>query len=101
MFTGDFAESTAMQQEVKDVSAEAFEGLLHFIYTGNLPNDDVPIDEMITIADRYGVSDLVKLCETKLLLRIDSDNAEQIFRLTSSIQCNEEIKKTAFDILQS
>lgn len=102
MFTGSFGEATGSQQEINDISADAFEELLHFIYTGELRNDEFPAEELIMIADRYEVADLVKLCEMKLLHHgINNNNAELIYHIANIIQCNTEIKKVAFDVLQS
>lgn len=101
MFTGSFREATEKRQEIKDVSANAFEELLNFIYSGELRNEDFPVEELIAVADRFEVKDLMKMCESKLLKNINEDNAEATFRLASSIQCNAELKKVSFDILQS
>lgn len=101
MFNGNFRESSADREEIKDISIETFDEFLHFIYTGSLRNEDYPVVELMIVADRYEVQDLLKVCELKLLNSIDSDNAESIFRLASTIQCNTELKKVAFDVIQS
>lgn len=102
MFTGNFREATAKEQEVKDVSADAFEEFLYFIYAGDLRNKDFPVEELIAIADRYQVTDLMRFCELKLLKSINDDNAEDTYRLANQIQSsNSELKRVAFDVLQS
>ena len=101
MFTGSFRESTARKQEILDISADIFEEFLYFIYAGELRNPDFSVEELIFVADRYGVSDLLNLCEMKLLRSINDDNAETIFRMANQIQCNPELKKVAFEVLQS
>ena len=74
MFTGNFRESTEKQQEIKDISADTFEEFLHFLYSGNLRNPNVNAEDLIIVADRYQVKDLVKVCETKLLKNINNGN---------------------------
>lgn len=101
MFTGNFREATELRQEIQDVSADAFEELLNFIYSGHLRNQDFPVEELIIVADRYEVSDLLHACESKLLGNINDDNAEQIFRIANQIECNTELKKISFKLLQS
>lgn len=101
MFSGSFREATTKRQVIKNVSADAFEELLSFIYTGELRNEDFPIDDLISIADYYEVKDLVKVCEAKLLKDVNEDNAEIAFCIASNIECNSELKKIAFQILQS
>jgi BTB/POZ domain len=102
MFTGNFREATALEQEVLDVSADAFEEFLYFIYAGDLRNKDFPVEELIAIADRYQVSDLMRFCELKLLKCINDDNAEKIFRLANRINpSSPELKKISFEVMQS
>lgn len=101
MFTGSFREATAKKQEILDISPDTFEEFLYFIYAGDLRNKDFPVGELISVADRYQVTDLLKVCEMKLLKNINDDNAEAVFRLANRIQCNTELKKVAFDVLQS
>jgi hypothetical protein len=102
MFTGDFRETTAKEQEVEDVSASTFEELLHFIYTGDLRDKDFPVEDLLPIADRYEVIDLMKFCDQKLLKSINDENAERIFQLSQKIHVpGSELTKIAFEILQS
>jgi hypothetical protein len=102
MFTGDFRETTANEQEVEDVSADTFEELLHFIYSGKLRNKDFPVEDLLPIADRYEVEDLMKFCDQKLLKSINDENSEKIFQLSQKIQVpGSELTKIAFEILQS
>lgn len=102
MFTGNFREATAKEQEVKNVSADTFEEFLCFIYAGDLRNKDFPVDELIAVADRYQVLDLIRFCELKLLKSINDNNAENIFRLANKVHStSDELKKVAFDVLQS
>ena len=101
MFSGNFRESTEKQEEIKDISADTFEEFLHFLYSGNLRNPNVDAEDLIIVADRYQVKDLMKVCETKLLKNINNGNAEAIYRLASKIQCNAELKKVSFELLQT
>lgn len=101
MFTGSFREATASKQEILDISADTFEEFLYFIYAGAIRNKDFSVEELISVADRYQVTDLIKVCEMKLLTSVNDDNAEAIYRLANRIECNTELKKVAFDILQS
>lgn len=101
MFTGNFSEATSKRQEVKDIDADTFEEFLYFIYTGDLRNEDFPVEDLIAVADRYEVADLMNVCETKLLSSINENNAEFVFRLTNRVQCNPELKKISFEVLQA
>lgn len=101
MFTGEFREAKSGSVEITDISADAFEEFLYYIYAGDLRNPDFPVGELVFVADRYGVTDLLKLCEMKLLRSINDDNAETIYRIANHIECNTELKKVAFEVLQS
>lgn len=101
MFIGSFQESTAAKQEIKDISADIFEEFLYYLYAGELRNPETPAEELIVVADRYEVADLLQMCEAKLMQSINDDNAESIFRLTSSIDCSPQLKRNSFEILRS
>lgn len=101
MFTGSFREANGTVQEIKDITAAVFEELINFCYAGRLANTDFPAHELILVADRYQIPDLVKLCELKLLNEVTSETAEEIYFLVSQIPCHTQLKKTAFNTLQS
>ena len=101
MFTGNFREASAQSQEIQDISADTFEEFLYFLYAGDLRNEDFPVQELLAVADRYQVTDLLRLCESKMLRNINTDNAESIYRIVNSIQCNPALKQVSFDILRS
>lgn len=100
MFNGNFRVALVGQQKIEDISAEVFEDFLHFLYSGEL-RSDAHVYELILVADRYEVMDLVKVCEKKLLKNINSENAEKIFRIANQIEYDSVLKEVSFKILQS
>lgn len=60
--------------DIKDMEAEVFRILLHFIYTDTLPEQDGEEEEdakmmaqhLLTAADRYGLERLKLICEEKV-----------------------------------
>lgn len=101
MFTGDFLEKNGTQSEILDASKEAFDELIRFIYTGEIVDLEKNVEELLGLADRYEVSDLQKVCELKLMSNLKDENAESIFQLAHRHQCNGELKKASFEMLQS
>lgn len=100
MFTGDFQEKHGKQREILDVSKETFTELLRFIYTGEVLDLETNVDELLGVADRYEVLDLQKVCELKLMSNLKDENAESIFQLAHLHQCDAELKKASFEMLQ-
>lgn len=99
MFNGNFREATSASQEIEDISADTFEEFLYFLYAGDFRNKDFPVDELIRVADRYEVMDLVEACERKLMKEINSQNAEAIYEISNQIRCDPRLNKLAFDVL--
>lgn len=100
MFTGDFTEKNGSEREILDVSKEVFAELIRFMYTGEIEDLEGNVNELLCIADRYEVLDLQKMCELKLMSKLNDDNAEDVFQLAHSHNCNNEMKKVSFQMLQ-
>jgi len=98
MLNGNFSESSKTEVDITDVpSADAFAAFLQFIYTAHAPiegnNDMVGI---MLLADRFGISRLVTLCElyiSKAVEKATTDGIEKadidvIGLLLTAQQCN-------------
>ena len=73
-FFGDMKEKCTRRVEIKDMEAEVFRAMLHFIYTDTVPVLDQLFETMPTMAmhlvaaaDRYGLDRLRLICEMKLI----------------------------------
>lgn len=100
MFSGCFRETKDSVQEIKEIEADVFKHFLSFCYAGRLESANFPAQELILVADRYQMPDLVRLCEIELLRNLNSKNAMEIFFLVSHIPCYTQLKETAFKLLQ-
>ncbi|KAF7061450.1 hypothetical protein CFC21_068146 [Triticum aestivum] len=60
--------------EIRDMEADVFKSLLHFIYTDTVPPvlDVVMAGHLLVAADRYNIGRLKMICEKKLCSHIDS-----------------------------
>ena len=68
---------------ITDVNARIFEGLLRFIYTGQLKPGFLEdyAEDLFCAADKYDVQDLLSLCEARLLGNVKAENALVMFDL--------------------
>ncbi|KAM3278802.1 hypothetical protein ACQJBY_046219 [Aegilops geniculata] len=66
--------SAASPVEIRDMEADVFKSLLHFIYTDSVPMvlDVVTAGHLLVAADRYDIGRLKLICEEKLCNHIDS-----------------------------
>ncbi|XP_047078576.1 BTB/POZ and MATH domain-containing protein 1-like [Lolium rigidum] len=90
---------------IEDMDAEVFKALLHFVYTGSLPqtqtlkeDEDVTYQHMLVAADRYGMERMKLICEEKLSEYIDVGSAATILALADQHHC-EGLKKACFNFL--
>jgi speckle-type POZ protein len=90
---------------IEDMDAEVFKALLHFVYTGSLPetqtlkeDEDVTYQHMLVAADRYGMERMKLICEEKLCEYIDVGSAATILALADQHHC-EGLKKACFNFL--
>ncbi|KAF8651240.1 hypothetical protein HU200_063487 [Digitaria exilis] len=81
--------------KVEDMEPQAFEGLLHYIYTDALPDDHHTADRitatqhLLVAADRYGLDRLRAMCEARLSGWIDVQSVATILALAEQHQCVE------------
>jgi len=75
MFTSKFAESSNKEIEIKDTTPEAFEAFLEFIYTDHCPIETSDSLGVLHLANRYGMSRLVTLCELYISKMIEKATA--------------------------
>lgn len=94
MFNEDFKDSK--ESFLNDISKDAFEDFLHFIYTGETKNLEKHARELLMIADKYSVDDLKTFCEMHLLTKLNDDDAIEIFQSSHKFRCSLDLKKAAF-----
>jgi speckle-type POZ protein len=80
-----------------------FKALLHFAYTGSLPetwkeDEDVTCQHLLVAADRYGMERLKLICEEKLCEYIKVGSVATILALAEQHHC-EGLKKACFHFL--
>lgn len=78
IFEGGFRESESTVIPVKDIKSDVFQTLLEYLYTDDIEIKlDVAMD-LFVAADHFGVERLKKLCEKKILVSINTENAAEI-----------------------
>jgi len=71
-----FSEKHENSVSIKDSSAEIVEVMIEFISSGVIPKDiDVKAMDLIYLADKYDLKDLIQVCEESLAENISVDNA--------------------------
>lgn len=98
MFSTEYKDSK--EGELYDISSDAFEDFLKFIYSGEVKNLSSHAIELLMISDRYRVDDLKSTCENHLLNDMREDNAPEIFQVAHKFRCNFELKHRAFEFIK-
>ena len=89
MFNSQMKESLSQTVEIHDVKPQVFRGLLRFLYTGQLPENfgDIALD-LLTVADKYGVDSLKKLCASRLCDNLDDNNVIDAILVAERHNCD-------------
>ncbi|CAL4924972.1 unnamed protein product [Urochloa decumbens] len=100
---------SSQRVEIRDMRADVFRNLLHFIYTDSLPEPESGRDDdeaalmaqhLLVAADRYGMERLKLICEDKLCRHIDASNVATTLALTEQHRC-QGLKEACFKFLRT
>jgi len=78
MFCNEWAEKEKRRIPVKDVASHVFLQLLTYLYTDNVKISLGIAMDLFVAADHFGVERLKCLCEKKILISINTDNAATV-----------------------
>ena len=81
MFTSEgFKESTSSTTRINDFSGKTVECFLKFIYGENLAKGNFT-PELLLIAEKYDIKNLVQNCTGTLMKSIDSENVFEVLKV--------------------
>ena len=81
MFTSEgFKESTSNTTQINDFSGKTVEYFLKFIYGENLAKENFT-PELLLIAEKYDVKNLIQNCAGALMKSIDSENVFEVLKV--------------------
>eukprot|EP00210_Caulerpa_lentillifera_P008622 g8226.t1 len=99
-----FKEGNESMVELKEIRAPVLNALLHFLYTDTLPVDLNTSMEcsfaqhLLEAADRFEMNRLRKICEQRLCLTIDIENAATTLTLAEQNRAS-DLKKVCLDFV--
>ncbi|XP_017189302.1 BTB/POZ domain-containing protein At2g30600 isoform X2 [Malus domestica] len=99
MFTNGMSETISPEVILRDISPEAFKGLLEFMYSGEL-SLEATVDsgalllQLFLLADQFGVTLLHQECCKKLLEYLSEDSVCLVLQVVSSIPSCKLIQET-------
>lgn len=95
MFDCQLEESRTNECKIEDISFEAFEKFLEFLYTRQIPISNDHILEVYTAAVKYQIEMLPEICEELIYDNVNEDNALEVLKL-GNLHSNELMKILAF-----
>ena len=94
MFHHDCKESRNLVVNVEDVSAEVFQEILQYLYTGTAKKMDKLAMDILVAADKYQIDSLKEECVSTLSKKLAIDNAVNILVLAHLHNCPELLQST-------
>lgn len=85
------AESNNDSVLIEDLDQETIRGMLHFIYSGNVPNLQNIAFKLLAAADKYEIKRLKALCEQSLYNSLSVQNACDIL-MHADLHVAEQLK---------
>jgi hypothetical protein len=89
----------ATEMKIEDLSAEAVEFFLYFLYTGKLEDSDDKSLEIFALASKLKVPDLRQWMLKVVVSQLDESNAFKAFSIAHSMG-SDELKRAAFEAIQ-
>ncbi|XP_065204311.1 speckle-type POZ protein-like [Planococcus citri] len=99
MFRNDMQENQKNHIMITDMEQEAFEEMLHYIYTGEMRRLDEWAFELLPAADKYDLEELKKGCEGILITKLSAENVGKILVL-ADMHNAEELKASALRFIK-
>merc|ERR1719197_1827050 len=91
-------ESVQKKIQIKNITYEGFLSLLEYLYTDDLEiHLDMAMD-LFVAADQFGVERLKKVCEKKILVSINIDNAATILQAANMHHAT-GLQESCFDFI--
>ncbi|KAL6842080.1 hypothetical protein ACP4OV_028059 [Aristida adscensionis] len=94
-FFGHMEENSSGLVEIKEMEADVFKSMLHFIYTDSVPELEEKLEvetnlaqHLLVAADRYGLDRLKIICERRLTLGIDVGMVATTLALAEQLNCS-------------
>lgn len=86
MFGKSFKESKIKTINISDANPEIFKAMLKFLQTDIFPGhfDLESLESLFTLADRYGIEELMNRCERDLISIIELENYGHILQLSET-----------------
>ena len=90
MFQSRMNESVSNLVNISDIRPDVFREMLKFLYSGQKSEfqNDVPMD-LLFAADKYGLDDLTRICETEISHYLTAENVIDALILAESCNCTE------------
>ena len=98
MFQNDCKESRNLIVEVEDISAEVFQEVLRFLYTGSAQNMNTLAMDLLVAADKYQIESLKQECTSTLSKKLAAEKAVRILILAHLHNCP-ELRKLTLDFI--
>mmetsp|Transcript_44146 Transcript_44146/g.69032 ORF Transcript_44146/g.69032 Transcript_44146/m.69032 type:complete len:592 (+) Transcript_44146:44-1819(+) len=101
MFTNAFSESRASEVELHEIYAEGFQGVLHFLYSGEVTLKESNVEKILLAADFCEVMGLVRLCCEFLTSRITRESCLHCWSLAEQVGCDKLKRHSRLAALKS
>ena len=100
MFQSGFKEKTESELPIPDISPAAGEEMITYMYTNNAPNlflinstEELWLaEDLWEAAEKYDLPRLKALCENKLAMQLERNNAARILLFVEHYHCGEALK---------
>ena len=74
MFKSKMSESINKEVKIDDVEPDVLKEMLRFMYSAKVDESFTKFRELLVVADKYQVVELVELCGTKIVESLNKDN---------------------------
>jgi len=100
MFSSDLKESISSRVVIEDLDVDIVTEMIHYMYSGNVRQLDDQAISLLTVADKYDLSELKETCESHLCEKITMANICDIL-IVSYLHNGASLPKAAFQYVSN
>ena len=98
MFKADANKEFPNKIEITDISYEAFEQMLKYMYTGDVDEIEAVAEELLAASDKYQLNYLKAVCEENMFNRFTIDNVAE-YLVLADVHSASQLKQLAIDYI--
>ena len=98
-FASDINEVKESELCILHISANVMQEILRFIYTGKIKMEQIPLTNLLNVADMFQLDGLMRICEEEIISNMCLENIAKIVIVIDQVSNVERLKDSVIEFL--